>query len=116
MHFIKIDGVDYPVKFGLSALKTAMAKYKLTKLVETDVLLNSIEIEYMPFLLKLGVDNGCRIMVKDAPDIEVVKDAFENDLSLMTKSLNVFAADISGEEPEKGKKPEAQKKKILYKK
>lgn len=117
MRTIEINGDGYPVKFGLVALKTMLGKYKLRALVDTEELMQKLEVEYLPNALKLGIDNGCRIAGIEPPDLETVKEAFENDLSLMTKTIDILSKDISGEpEPAPEEKKDEAKPGPVYKK
>jgi hypothetical protein len=108
MRMINIDGNEYPVKFGLIALKTMLAKYNLKRLIDTEELMTKLEVDYLPKALELGLANGCKIAGVEAPDSDTVKQAFENDLSLMTKTIDILSKDITGE-PEKA--PDEKKEK-----
>lgn len=110
MRIIEINGQQYPVKFGLTALKKMLAKYKLSKLVDVEKLMADIEPGYLPTALKLGIDNGCRIEGTEPPTQEAINEAFDNDLSLVTVTIDLLSKDLTGE-PEQApdeKKDEAE--------
>lgn len=108
MNVVKINGKSYFVKFGLSALKVALKKYGLKTINDTQVLVEKLEVDYLPEFLKLGIDNGAKINGTETIDLATINEAFENDMSLMTKALEIFADDLSGEdEKEEGKKDKA---------
>lgn len=115
MNFVKINGKKFPVKFGLLALKTMMDKYELKKLVETEDLINELEIDYIPMVLYLGVENGCKISKKEPPLLEAIELAFEANLSLLNETLELLSADIRPPEVEEEKK-EPAKTPLPYKK
>lgn len=103
---ISINKKDYPVKFGFASLKKIMGKYNLTRLVELEALVNTIAIDDLPWILCLGINNGCKIMKEEPIDLELIKLAFEEDISLMTKTMEAFSDNLSGS----GEKEEVKKK------
>lgn len=118
MRYIEVKEKQYPCKFGLSALKKLMAKHKLKKLVEAQEVMEKIEIDDIPLILEMGISNGCKIEGSEPLSIEVIKEAFDEDLSLMAETLNIFSADLAGE-PDEGEKSDNEeveaKKKPMYK-
>lgn len=116
MRTIQILEKPYPVKFGLFALKTMLAKYKLKTLVDTEALMGLLEVDYLPNALKLGIDNGCKIMGVEPPTLDEITEAFESNLSLMTEVIQILAKDISGEpEQVEDEKKEIAKPGPVYK-
>jgi len=107
---ISINGKSYPVKFGFASLKKIMGKYNLTRLVEVEALINTIAIDDLPWILNVGVQNGCKITKDEPISLEEIRLAFEEDISLMTKTMEAFSDNLSGNDEK-----EEPKKKLTHK-
>lgn len=94
MKKISIDGVQYPVKFGLSAIR-AIQGIVGAKSVKELQKLDEIGVEKYPEIILAGVKNGCKITGDDPPSKQLIEDELDNSLQLYYDAMQIFVDDIT---------------------
>ena len=118
MNTIQIKGVEYSFIFGRRNLARLMKKYKVTKLMEIERAVASIEIDDVPDLLLWGIQNAAKL---ESEECNVTKedceDALDRDMGIMMDVINFISSEISrSREPEEDEEEaEEDKKKPMFK-
>jgi len=101
MNYIKLNGTDYPIQFGMSLMKQLSSKYKLPKISQADELISNIQWDDISWILYGGIETAHTVMGKPCPITEQQCDEWvELDVSLMTTVSDVLLSQLAPESKE----------------
>ena len=107
-----INGKDYPVRFGMNALRL-FCKETNRSLTDLDKLGNDLSLDDACCLIKAGLADGARKAGKEFTlGVEDISDILDEDFDAMQKVLDVFSTQFTakmGNEKEEKKTPPKKK-------
>ena len=106
-----INGTDYPVRFGMNALRL-FCKETNRKLTDLDKLGQNLSLDDACFLIKAGLTDGARKAGKEfSLSVDDIADILDDDFDALQKVMDVFSEQFSAKESEKVGNEKGSKKK-----
>lgn len=94
MRTVSVLGSEYPIKFGLSAIKSVQKTIGAKSMQELSKL-DEVGIEKYPDIILAGLDNGAKITGNTAPSKDDVEAELDNGLQLYFDALAAFVEDVT---------------------
>jgi hypothetical protein len=112
---VLINGKDYPVRFGMNALRM-FCKDTDRALSDLDKLGESMSLDDACFLILNGIKDGSRVSGQECSlTVESVADLLDEDFDALNKVLEVFSTQFSAKLGNEGNVKAAKKKKAAKK-
>jgi len=110
-----INGKDYPVRFGMNALRM-FCKDTDRALSDLDKLGDSMSLDDACYLILNGIKDGSRVSGQECSlTVESVADLLDEDFDALNKVLEVFSTQFSAKLGNEGNVKAAKKKKAAKK-
>ena len=108
---VLINGKDYPVRFGMNALRL-FCKDTDRALSDLDKLGDSMSLDDACYLILNGIKDGSRVSGQECSlTVESVADLLDEDFEALNKVLEVFSTQFSAKLGNEGNVKAAKKKK-----
>jgi len=112
---ILINGKDYPVRFGMNALRM-FCKDTDRALSDLDKLGESMSLDDACYLILNGIKDGSRVSGQECSlTVESVADLLDEDFDALNKVLEVFSTQFSAKLGNEGNVKAAKKRKAAKK-
>lgn len=104
---VTIEGKEYGMKYGHSALKNLMHKHKLKRFGEIALIPEKLEMSDMPDFVKAGFDTWAKTIGEEPPFTEKeIEELLEEHVWLELVAIEAFTASI--ERPQSGEEPKGE--------
>jgi len=101
--YIKIGKTEYPVRFGINALRVYSGEYDVP-IVELGRIDKKTNLFKLMGLLLAGLKDGARTEKKEFPfTVEDISDWADEDTTLLERMLNIYRKQYVGNPPTPGK-------------
>tara|TARA_R110002126_G_scaffold50129_1_gene138522 strand:+ start:377 stop:754 length:378 start_codon:yes stop_codon:yes gene_type:complete len=112
---VLINGKDYPVRFGMNALRM-FCKDTDRALSDLDKLGESMSLDDACYLILNGIKDGSRVSGQECSlTVESVADLLDEDFDALNKVLEVFSTQFSAKLGNEGNVKAAKKRKAAKK-
>ena len=112
---VLINGKDYPVRFGMNALRM-FCKDTDRALSDLDKLGDSMSLDDACYLILNGIKDGSRVSGQECSlTVESVADLLDEDFDALNKVLEVFSTQFSAKLGNEGNVKAAKKRKAAKK-
>ncbi|MCP9237158.1 hypothetical protein [Lewinella sp. JB7] len=98
---LQIAGQDWPVRWDFTAIKRTLPLAGLSRMSEADRIGDELPFEAVPTFIRNLIRSGLSRAKDDreAPTVEQIEEALNDDLTLTGRAFQAVAGDSSGSQP-----------------